>query len=122
MVEIENVQTKKKNSSVLKNKVLKETRSIPKVVHEMERFTKSIIQLSNKTNCNLARYIGPGITRDFRIKHLRDEMQKNKSLDTTTQSDDNISEHLSTIHEDEETGEESASSEEESPPRKKSKA
>ncbi|KAI4458189.1 hypothetical protein MML48_7g00003128 [Holotrichia oblita] len=121
MTEIENVQTKKKNSSSLKNKVLKETKSIPKVVHEIERFTKSIIQLSNKTNRNLSVHIGPGITRDFRIKDLKDIMEKNKPLDTTMQSDDDSSEHLSTIHEDVEEREENASSDEESPPSKRSK-
>ncbi|GJQ77090.1 FANCI [Trypoxylus dichotomus] len=111
--ENENPQTKKKNSSNLKNKVLKETKSIPKVVHEIEQFSKFIIQLSNKTKCDLTGYIGAGTTRDFRIRDLRNVMEKNKTIDTT-HSDDDTNDQLSTVRETDED-----STEDDSPPKKR---
>ncbi|XP_050310128.1 Fanconi anemia group I protein [Anthonomus grandis grandis] len=58
----------KHKSATLKNKVLKETKLIPKVVYEMEQFSKFIIQLSKKTKYDLSKYVGQGTTRGFRIK------------------------------------------------------
>lgn len=67
-------QTKRKtiDSNVLKSKVLKETRLIPKTVYEMEVFSKTIIQLSNKTKFDLSKYMGQGKVRDFRIMDLKE--------------------------------------------------
>lgn len=118
MEEIENVQAKKKNSSTLKNKVLKETKSIPKVVYEIEQFTKSIIQLSTQTKHDLSVYIGAGTTRDFRIKDIKSIMEKNKSVVDIPQSG-NESSDLSTIHEIEENRD---TTDEDTPPKKKSKS
>lgn len=67
---------KQKDSNALKNKVLRETRCIPKMIFDTEQLAKSVIQLSNKTKCDLTRYIGLGITRDFRIKDLKTVMEK----------------------------------------------
>ncbi|KAJ8983000.1 hypothetical protein NQ317_014295 [Molorchus minor] len=44
----------------LKSKVLRETRLIPKVIYEIEQFSKSVILLSNRTKVDLAKYIGQG--------------------------------------------------------------
>lgn len=58
---------KKTEGAVMKSKILRETKIIPKVVYEMEQFSKYIIQLSKKTKYDLSKYIGPGTSRDFRI-------------------------------------------------------
>lgn len=64
------------DASTMKNKILKETRMIPKIVYEMEQFSKSIIQLSNKTKIDLSKNIGQGTTRDFRILQLKEVVEK----------------------------------------------
>lgn len=55
--------------------MLRETRTIPKVVYEMEQFSRSVIQLSNKTKVDLAKRLGPGTARDFRILNLREVLE-----------------------------------------------
>lgn len=71
-------QNKKKSadSSTLKNKVLRETRLIPKVIFELEQFSKSVVQLSNKTKIDLAKFIGQGTVRDFRILNLKEALEQ----------------------------------------------
>lgn len=66
----DHTQAKKQkiDGSALKSKVLKDTRLIPKLACEIEKYGKNIIQLSNKTKIDLTKYIGPGTSRDFRVK------------------------------------------------------
>ncbi|KAF5299517.1 hypothetical protein FQR65_LT01100 [Abscondita terminalis] len=94
----QSTQTKKKsvNADLLKNKVLRETRVIPKVVYEIEQFGKSVIQLSNKTQVDLTKFMGQGAARDFRIKGLQEVLAQTRSNDehdntttTTVDSDTN---------------------------------
>ncbi|CAH0559213.1 unnamed protein product [Brassicogethes aeneus] len=86
----ENTQGKKKSvdSSTLKSKVLRETRMIPKVVYEMEQFSKTVTQLSNKTKVDLTRYVGQGIVRDFRILKLKEVLERAETSFVSTQQTD----------------------------------
>ncbi|XP_032678232.1 Fanconi anemia group I protein isoform X3 [Odontomachus brunneus] len=61
----------KADSHVQRNKVLKETKIIPKVVYEIEQFHKEILLLEKKTGVPLETYIKHSITRDFRIKNTQ---------------------------------------------------
>lgn len=88
-------QSKKKSvdSSALKSRVLKETRLIPKTIYEIEQFSKCIIQLSNKTKVDLAKYVGQGVVRDYRIIELEKVLEKaggsdNSSLDDSMHNED----------------------------------
>lgn len=85
---LENTQSKKRtvDTSTLKTKVLRETRLIPKVVYEMEQFSKSVIQLSKKTNIDLSVYIGQGTTRDFRILHLKEVLAQTSDPNSHNES------------------------------------
>lgn len=112
---------KKRNveSSTLKSRVLRETRLIPKVIYEIEQFSKYIFQLSNKTKVDLAKYIGQGISRDFRIseKELKQALEGvNPDVTVSTQSTE--SEHE--INEDDSL--ENIEGAEQRPPKKKSRA
>ncbi|GLV41723.1 Fanconi anemia complementation group I [Carabus blaptoides fortunei] len=77
---------KNSDSSTLKSRVLRETRLIPKLVYEMEQFGKNVIKLSKKHNSDLSKYVGIGISRDFRIKlpALKDALER---LNVTINSD-----------------------------------
>lgn len=101
-------QSRKKDSgSSRKNEILKNTRSIPKLVYAMEQFSKCIMQLSNKTKIDLHRYIGAGTTRDFRIlvneldisekdgteSQENNEDEDSKSNEVTNEDDDNQTEN-----------------------------
>ncbi|KAL1497009.1 hypothetical protein ABEB36_008041 [Hypothenemus hampei] len=89
--------TKKKvASSILKNRILKETKTIPKVIYEMEQFSKFIIQLSKKTKYDLTKYIGQGTTRDFRInlQNIQKDLQKDNSTDQS-QNENSLNESTS---------------------------
>lgn len=46
--EVTSPKKKKVDSSALKNKVLKETKLIPKLVYEIEQFSKFVMRLSKK--------------------------------------------------------------------------
>ncbi|KAK0173374.1 hypothetical protein PV328_006584 [Microctonus aethiopoides] len=59
---------RKADAHALRNKVLKETKIIPKVIYEIEQFNKEILTLGKKTGTSLDSYIKHSITRDFRIK------------------------------------------------------
>lgn len=74
---------KQKDGNALKSKVLKETKLIPKLVYEIEQYSKNIIQLSNKTKVDLSKFIGTGTSRDFRIKapDLKAALEKLNSSD-----------------------------------------
>lgn len=77
--------TSKKKSEVLKNKVLRDTKLFPKMVFEMEQFSKSLIQLSNKVKVDLTKYVGQGTTRDFRILHFKEVFEKAHAGTVSTQ-------------------------------------
>nr|XP_023013240.1 Fanconi anemia group I protein homolog [Leptinotarsa decemlineata] len=75
------------DANTLKSKVLRETRLIPKVIYEIEQFSKCVIQLSNKTKVDLNKYVGQGTVRDFRIMELDKVLEKaGGDVDTATQS------------------------------------
>lgn len=129
----ESTQKKKSaNPNVLKTKILRETRLIPKLVYEMEQFGRNVIALSNKTKIDLSKYVGLGTSRDFRIKapELKQALEKDaRNLDETIMSDANEDENLNEQNEDEnaeeeetmEVDEEEQSPNDEVPPKKKSK-
>lgn len=75
----------KKKPDVLKNKVLRDTKLVPKIVFEMEQFSKSLVQLSNKVKVDLMKYVGQGTTRDFRILHFKEVFQKAQAGTASTQ-------------------------------------
>ncbi|XP_018371290.1 PREDICTED: Fanconi anemia group I protein [Trachymyrmex cornetzi] len=64
----QNAKTSKADSHLQRNKILRETRIIPRVICEMEQFHKEILSLDKKTGVPLEIYIKHSITRDFRIK------------------------------------------------------
>lgn len=75
----------KADAHALKNKVVKDTKFIPKVVYEMEQFQKDILALGNKTGIPLDSYLKHSIARDFRIK--RGELVEGlERLDNNTQA------------------------------------
>lgn len=88
-------KAKKKDPTMLKNKILRESRFNPKLVFDMEQFNKSVTQLSNKSNCDLRRYMGVGITRDFRIKDLKGVLEQATQHTMDVDEDDDSSETTS---------------------------
>lgn len=90
-----NTQNKKQANS-LKNKILRETKLIPKLVYEIEQFSKTVIQLSSKTKVDLTKYVGQGTARDFRILNVEDILRnanETTELDVSvTSKDDSITE------------------------------
>lgn len=82
----ENEQTQgaksKTESSSLKNKVLRETKAIPKVIYEIEQFSRYLMQLSKKTKFDFSKYLGQGTSRDFRIdfKVFQEDLKRGKSI------------------------------------------
>lgn len=80
----------KKKINAIESKILKETKLIPKLIFEIEQFSKSVLQLSKKTHCDLTKYVGQGTSRDFRILNVEDILkntQQNASFDDTTSDD-----------------------------------
>ncbi|KAK1122548.1 hypothetical protein K0M31_008998 [Melipona bicolor] len=67
--ENQNKLQSKSDSYAQRNKILKETKVIPRVVYEIEQFNKEILLLSKRTGVPLENYIKHSITRDFRIKN-----------------------------------------------------
>lgn len=123
----EATQAKKKtvNTSAMRTKVLRETRTIPKVIYEMEQFSKSIIQLSNKTKVDLAKHLGQGTTRDFRILNLKEVLENQGAdlnasrLSNSTQS--SVNDTIAQVSHDmevEENEEDADSSDEQVPPKR----
>ncbi|KAK4882809.1 hypothetical protein RN001_006128 [Aquatica leii] len=108
----QNTQTKKKsvNSDLLKNKVLRETRLIPKVVYDIEQFGKSVIQLSNKTQVDLGKLVGQGSARDFRIRGLLEVLAQAKSNDGNNTTANVSTESETSMDVDENVLEETSSS------------
>ncbi|KYQ49928.1 Fanconi anemia group I protein [Trachymyrmex zeteki] len=64
----QNAKKSKADSHLQRNKILKETRIIPRVICEIEQFHKEVLSLDKKTGVPLEIYIKHSITRDFRIK------------------------------------------------------
>lgn len=60
--------SKTKESIAAKNKFLKQSKLIPKIVYEIEQLSRYLIQLTKKTKVDLSKYIGQGVARDFRVK------------------------------------------------------
>ncbi|XP_018318528.1 Fanconi anemia group I protein [Agrilus planipennis] len=120
--EEEATQAKRKSvdSNILKNKVLKETKLIPKLIYEMEQYGKSIIQLSNKTKVDLARFVGTGSARDFRIKGLKEALLEVEADASTSIVEDENTRDSSNMEVDENVDSSNLSNEE-SPPSKRSK-
>lgn len=88
------VTQNKRETNVLKSKILKETKLIPKLVFEIEQFSKSVMQLSNKTKVDLTKYTGQGISRDFRILNieaiLRNVQDDTEVTDLTTENSSDV--------------------------------
>jgi Fanconi anemia group I protein len=100
-------KNKKKNvdSSTLKTKVLRETRLIPKVIYEIEQFSKFVMQLSKKTKVDLSKFVGQGTVRDFRILHLREVLEQANDgapIEETQGSDTSLIENDNSEEADEE--------------------
>lgn len=82
----ENEQTEgaksKSEGSSLKNKILRETKAIPKVIYEIEQFGRYLMQLSKKTKFDFSKYLGQGTSRDFRIdlKVFQQDLKKGNSF------------------------------------------
>lgn len=124
--EVNNAITSKKSSDALKKKVLRETKTIPKVVFAIESFSKFMARLSNKTKVDLSKFIGQGTTRDFRIKDLKsvigrsendefDVSNCNQSDESTIHSKDDV--NITSDADDDDSDDE----ESDGPPRKKSR-
>ncbi|KAI4477388.1 hypothetical protein M0804_012774 [Polistes exclamans] len=69
---IEDSQSKDKkrlktDTNIQKNYILRETKLIPRVVYEIEQFSKEVLLLGKKTGVPLENYIKHSVTRDFRI-------------------------------------------------------
>ncbi|XP_043789127.1 Fanconi anemia group I protein isoform X2 [Apis laboriosa] len=67
--ENQNKLQSKFDSYAQRNKILKETKIIPRVVYEIEQFNKEILLLGKRTGIPLENYMKHSITRDFRIKN-----------------------------------------------------
>ncbi|KAL2748702.1 Fanconi anemia group I protein isoform X1 [Vespula maculifrons] len=57
----------KTDTNIQKNHILRETKLIPRVVYEIEQFSKEVLLLAKKTGVPLENYIKHSVTRDFRI-------------------------------------------------------
>ncbi|XP_026674075.1 Fanconi anemia group I protein isoform X2 [Ceratina calcarata] len=68
--ENQNESNSKTDSYAQRNKILKETKVIPRVVYEIEQFNKEILLLGKRTDIPLENYIKHSVTRDFRIKNV----------------------------------------------------
>ncbi|XP_076677421.1 Fanconi anemia complementation group I isoform X2 [Andrena cerasifolii] len=67
--ENQNKLNSKSDSHAQRNKILKETKVIPRVVYEIEQFNKEVLLLGKRTGIPLENYIKHSVTRDFRIKN-----------------------------------------------------
>lgn len=116
---------KSKDASTLKNKVLKETKLIPKVVYEIEQLSRSVIQLSNKAKVDLTKYIGQGTTRDFRLLQLKEVVENTRAIsdneDETTANETNNDTSVNQTEEDNDDTDASENDENGPPPTKKAK-
>ena len=74
-------KAKSKDPNMLRNKVLKETKIIPKVIYEKEQFNKFIMQLSNKSKMNLVSQTKQSMARDYRLftKQMKEILEKDQN-------------------------------------------
>ncbi|XP_034935128.1 Fanconi anemia group I protein [Chelonus insularis] len=115
---------RKTDVQALRNKVLKETKFIPKVVYEVEQFNKEILALGKKTGIPLESHIKHSITRDFRIKQpeLVEGLERLDITQMMTQTQQQSSQrHLPLDETREETTEIDSDLIEESPPSKRAR-
>ncbi|XP_076651610.1 Fanconi anemia complementation group I isoform X3 [Halictus rubicundus] len=69
--ENQNKLDSKADSQARRNKILRETKVIPRVVYEIEQFNKEVLLLGKRTGIPLEKYMKHSVTRDFRIKNLQ---------------------------------------------------
>ncbi|KZC06011.1 Fanconi anemia group I protein like protein [Dufourea novaeangliae] len=67
--ENQNNLNSKSDSYAQRNKILRETKIIPRVVYEIEQFNKEVLLLGKRTGIPLENYMKRSVTRDFRIKN-----------------------------------------------------
>ncbi|XP_033322360.2 Fanconi anemia complementation group I isoform X5 [Megalopta genalis] len=67
--ENQNKVNAKVDSQARRNKILRETKVIPRVVYEIEQFNKEVLLLGKRTGIPLENHMKHSITRDFRIKN-----------------------------------------------------
>lgn len=63
------------------DKVLRETKFLPKLVLRIETFNKYVIYLGKKTKSDLANYLHIGRVRYFKIKDLQDVLDQTMQID-----------------------------------------
>ncbi|XP_033210812.1 Fanconi anemia group I protein homolog isoform X3 [Belonocnema kinseyi] len=64
-------QNKSSDSCARRNKSLRETKVIPRVIYEIEQFNKDILTLSKKSGIELNKYVKHSKTRDFKINKMQ---------------------------------------------------
>ncbi|KAL0269203.1 UNVERIFIED_CONTAM: hypothetical protein PYX00_007013 [Menopon gallinae] len=85
------IEQSKKDPTFLKNKSLRETKIIPKVIFEKEQFQKFVIQLSNKAKINMVGQTKYALARDYRLyaKQVKEILEKeNIQLDDVDMEND----------------------------------
>ncbi|XP_012153284.2 Fanconi anemia complementation group I isoform X2 [Megachile rotundata] len=100
--ENQNKTRSKSDSHAQRNKILKETKVIPRVVFEIEQFNKEILLLGKKTCIPLENYMKHSVTRDFRIKNPQlvedlEKMDTSLLLSSTSENADNENHNLSAV-------------------------
>ncbi|XP_029045832.2 Fanconi anemia group I protein isoform X1 [Osmia bicornis bicornis] len=110
--ENQNKARSKSDSHAQRNKILKETKVIPRVVYEIEQFNKEILLLGKKTSVPLENYMKRSVTRDFRIKNpqLVEDLEKMdvslEQLDSSnSENTDNENQSLNADGSDDDTNE-----------------
>lgn len=86
---------KKAKASPEKNrkKVMRETRSVPKMIRWIETLHKYVLSLGKRTKKDLSAYLHMGIVRDFRIKNsqlpgdMEDDVEENAINDNSDRED-----------------------------------
>lgn len=92
-------QTKKKvNAPEQKKKLIRETRSLPRLIRWLEMLHKYVLLLGKKTTRDISAYLHIGVVRDFRIKSsnlLVDDEEKD-SNDEENAKDDSDADSIET--------------------------
>ncbi|XP_078053426.1 Fanconi anemia complementation group I isoform X2 [Augochlora pura] len=94
--ENQNKLNSKVDSQTRRNKILRETKVIPRVVYEIEQFNKEVLLLGKRTGIPLENHMKHSVTRDFRIKNpqLVEGLEKmDTSLLSSSTSEDRESEN-----------------------------
>ncbi|KOC59133.1 Fanconi anemia group I protein like protein [Habropoda laboriosa] len=94
------------DSYAQRNKILKETKVIPRVVYEIEQFNKEILLLGKRTGVPLENYMKHSVTRDFRIKNpqLVEGLEKmDVSLLTASSNLENTENEMDNLNVDDES-------------------